>query len=135
MSGSFIWLIVYVSIHVAVFIRALSVEGKEPVSRAAWILILVFLPGIGIVAYLLFGEPWVARRSRRKAGTVAAELASKTCVAATPALDAVPDRFRSAFRTCERLAGCPVAGHNSAILAADSNAAIESMVGVTEVGS
>lgn len=129
MSAYVIWLIVYAISHAAVLLRALSVEGKEPVSRAAWVLVLVFLPGIGIVAYLLFGEPWVARRSRRRAGKVASELAGKVCaVTEASALDAVPGRFRSAFRTCERLAGCPAVGHNAATLAPDSNAAIESMV-------
>lgn len=129
MSAYVIWLIVYAILHAAVLVRALSVEGKEPASRAAWVLVLVFLPGVGIAAYLLFGEPWVARRSRRRSGKVTAELAGKVCATLdASALEAVPDRFRSAFRTCEKLAGCPAAGHNAATLAADSNAAIESMV-------
>lgn len=128
MSGALIWSLVYALVFVAVLIRVLWVEGKEPVSRVAWILVLLFLPAVGIVAYLLLGEPWVPRRLRRRAAAVGAELIDEKSATDTSAMDAAPDRFRSVLRTCEWLARGSVTGHNSATLAADSNAAIDSMV-------
>lgn len=128
MSATILGLIVYVVLHVAVIVRALTVEGKEPASRAAWILVLLFLPVVGIAIYLLFGEPWVGRSSRKKAGNAASELAAKLRAFEVSALDAVPERFQPVFRTCEALARCAVGAGNSATLSADSNAAIDAMV-------
>ena len=51
-----IWLTLAV-IHVAVVVRSILLEGREPYARAAWLLLLVALPGIGTMLYLLFGEP------------------------------------------------------------------------------
>lgn len=129
MPASTIWIVVYTIAHLTVIVRALVLPDREPVSRAAWVLILVFVPVAGIVAYLLFGEPWVARRFRRKARAAMVDLASGTCADAPSALDAVPERFRSVFKACGRLGDGRSSGGNKATLAADSNAAIDAMVG------
>lgn len=128
MSLSTIGALLYALIHVAIILRVLSVEDKESSARATWILVLVFLPLIGIGIYLFFGEPWISRTSRRRVGAVARRLAEEAATATASDLSAVPSRYQSAFRICERLAGGPVSGGNVAQLAADSNAAIEHMV-------
>ncbi len=60
-------------VGVAVELAALAlipfvlVRRKEPASAIAWILVLVFLPGIGATLFLLFGRSrvrWSARRKR-----------------------------------------------------------------------
>lgn len=51
-----IWLTL-AAIHLAVVVRSVLLEGREPYARAAWLLLLVALPGIGTILYLLFGEP------------------------------------------------------------------------------
>ncbi|HEX7382364.1 MAG TPA: cardiolipin synthase [Nevskiaceae bacterium] len=120
----------YVLCHAAVILRVLSVDQREPTSRAAWVMILVFVPFVGIAAYLLFGEPWVARSFRRRAHAVAGELIAANAAAPghEPELEPIPERFRSAFRVCERLGACTAVAGNRATLAADSNAAIDGMV-------
>ncbi len=128
MSGSTIGLIVYAVVYAAILARVLVVEGKEPVSRAAWILILLFVPIVGIGAYVLFGEPWVPRRFRRKASAAAGELAEHHSLSKDSTLLAVPERFRPAFRTCERLAHSDVTNGNRGMLASSSDAAIDAMV-------
>ncbi len=128
MSATSIWLVVYALVHVALIVRVLAVEGKEPTSRAAWVLVLVFVPALGIVLYLLFGEPWVSRRSRRKAAAAGMALADRGMAAGISAMHAVPGPYQAAFRVCERLAAGPVTGRNQATLAADSDAAIDAMV-------
>ncbi|MGP9666128.1 cardiolipin synthase [Halomonas sp. AOP22-C1-8] len=128
MSDFSLWFAVHTTVYIALVVRVLTVEGKEPASRAAWILILSFLPGLGIIAYLLLGEPWISRRSRRKAIGTVTRLVKAYNVGKTSALAQVPDRFRPAFRACEHLAHSGTTGHNTATLTADSNAAIDAMV-------
>ncbi|MGH8117500.1 MAG: phospholipase D-like domain-containing protein, partial [Rhodanobacteraceae bacterium] len=79
-------------------------------------------------AYLLFGEPWVARRFRRRARLVVADLALEDHAGGSSIPDAVPERFRPAFRACEALSRCPTTLDNLARVAANSNAAIDAMV-------
>ncbi|MGH8112968.1 MAG: cardiolipin synthase [Rhodanobacteraceae bacterium] len=128
MSAPLIGVVVYVIVHVAVIVRALAVPEREPASRAAWVLILVFVPVVGIAAYLLFGEPWVARRFRRRARLVVADLALADHASGSSTPDAVPERFRPAFRACEALSRCRATLDNLATVAADSDAAIDVMV-------
>lgn len=128
MSASLIGVVVYAAVHLGLIVRALAVPDREPASRAAWVLILVFVPVVGIGAYLLFGEPWVARRFRRRARRVGADLALERRAGESAIPDAVPERFRPCFRACEALSRCPATVGNRALLAADSNAAIDDMV-------
>src|SRR5699024_9300159 len=113
MSLSELWFVLYLLLIAAVLIRALSLESREPVSRAAWALILLLLPGVGIVAYLFFGEAWIPRRLRRRAIEVNNKLRGERLAVRTSTLDDIPDRFRAAFHTCEWLTGFHTARNNS----------------------
>ncbi len=116
-------------LHVLVILRALLVDGRDPMSRAAWVLALLLLPGVGIGIYLLVGEPWLARRQRDRALAIFDMLAKHAARAgAAAAREDIPERFRPAFRLCEALARCPTVRSNTARLAPDSNAAIAAMV-------
>ena len=117
--------------HVLVILRALLVDGRDPMSRAAWVLALLLLPGLGVVLYLLVGEPRLARRLRHRSVVAVDLLAGEAragCQGAAVAHDTIPERFRPAFRLCEALSLCPTVDGNVARLAADSNAAIAAMV-------
>lgn len=127
MSSHLIWPAIYLLLHISVMVRVLLVEGKEPASRAAWVMVLVFLPAVGILAYALFGEPWVTFRSRRFADD-AGEVLALHMAPAADASEALPQQFRSVFDICRHLAHGPTTGGNTATLAADSNAAINGMV-------
>ncbi len=108
--------------------RSLLVESRNTYSRAAWLLVLLLLPVIGVVAYALFGEPWVARQFQRRAKKVFRKLEWRGGIDAAAALQSVPERFHAAFKVCERIGRWPVVDGNKATIAADSNAAIDSMV-------
>lgn len=118
-------------LHLLVILRALLVDGRDPMSRAAWVLALLLLPGVGVGVYLLVGEPWLARRLRRRSVAILDSLAREArpgSEAAAAAPGAIPERFRAAFRLCEALAHSPTVDGNAARLATDSNAAIAEMV-------
>lgn len=114
--------------HLAVMARSLLVESRNPYSRAAWLLVLLLLPVIGVAAYVLFGEPWVARQFQRRARKVFRKLEWRAGADSPVALQSVPERFHAAFRVCERIGRWPVVGGNKATIAADSNDAIDAMV-------
>jgi cardiolipin synthase len=126
-----ILVIAFALLHVAVILRAMLVDGRDPMSRAAWLLALLLLPGLGVCLYLLVGEPRLARRLRHREDSDVASLAAAMRARgldAPVAPAAIAERFRPAFRLCEALARCPTVGGNAARLAADSNAAIAAMV-------
>ena len=118
-------------VQLVVILRALLVDGRDPMSRAAWVLALLLVPVLGVVAYLLVGEPRLTRRLRHRALAAADRLVVPARAACAPAVaprEAIPDRFRAAFRLCEALSGLPAVTGNAATLAPDSNAAIDAMV-------
>lgn len=128
LPGPLVWVVIYTIAYVMVFIRALSVDDREPASRAAWVIVLVFLPGVGMLAYLLLGEPWIGRRVRLRIRALRRRAGRLERPPMESAMDTVPDRYRPAFRTGERLVGSPVVGGNQTVMSTDSNAVIEMMV-------
>lgn len=128
MSASAVLAFVYAVVHLSVMARALTVSDREPASRAAWLLMLAFLPVVGIVAYFLLGEPWVAHRFRARANSLGIEPDAVSDPGELLAPDAVPERFRAAFMASEVLARSPATAGNIATLATDSDAAIDDMV-------
>ncbi len=124
-------IVVFAFIHLLVILRALLVDSRDPMSRAAWVLALLLLPGVGVILYLLVGEPRLGRRLRHRSAEILDLLANEAragCRGAAAGRDAIPERFRPAFRLCEALARCPPVDGNTAWLAPDSNAAIAAMV-------
>jgi cardiolipin synthase len=112
----------------ATIIRALVRPHREPASRLAWIMAILALPVAGVLLYLLLGE---TRMGPRRAAR------GKDAIAALPrppgSSDIAIGKARGAHwapfalaRTVNRLD--PTEG-NSARLAADSNAAIDEMIG------
>jgi cardiolipin synthase len=117
-------------LHLAVIIRAIMVEGRDPYSRLAWVLALSLFPILGVVAYAMFGEPWISARFRSQANSVFKRLEHLSTAAARDraALEQLPKHFVGPFRTCEALIGSGATDGNSVRLAEDSNAAINMLV-------
>jgi len=116
-------------LHLAVIVRAITLDGREPYARAAWVMMLALLPIVGTIIYLLFGEPWMSGSLRRKARTVYYALDGLLpAPASVDVLQKVPDRFRNAFRTCEHIARWSTDTGNAARVAPDSDTAIAMLV-------
>lgn len=118
------WLIL-VAVYTAVVVRAVLLERREPYARAAWLLLLVALPTIGTILYLLFGEPWVSPRLRRRTRLVHRALVEH---APPPALDPPSAVARNAFRTCETASGWPLSTATAPWVAPDADSAIDCIV-------
>lgn len=117
-------LIVFLAVHIGVILRAILLQSREPYARAAWLLLLFALPGIGTILYLLFGEPWISSTFRKRARTAYETLLPF----APPAGPPLHGWAANAFRTCEAASRWPAVAGNAARVAPDADAAIDMLV-------
>jgi cardiolipin synthase len=131
MSATTVAVAVHLFVELAVIIRVMLRPHREPASRIAWVAVVAALPGIGILAYILFGEvnigrPRVDRMRKvleRMPGVAGAAAGDETNLKAH-----VPERYGHLFRLGHSISGFDPVGGNSVRLLADSNATIDSMV-------
>ena len=50
-----IWLVIYAVIVIGVMVRIIM-DNREPSKTMAWVLVLWFLPLLGIILYFFFGQ-------------------------------------------------------------------------------
>ena len=129
MPLSQIAIIILLLLHFVVIGRAILVEGRDPSSRLAWAMAILLFPLLGVLAYAMFGEPWMSGRIRRRANRIYRQLEKLPVAQRSKAsLDHLPVHFIGPFRTCEGLSQSAATDHNEMALAADSNAAIDMML-------
>ncbi|QZA81382.1 cardiolipin synthase [Deefgea piscis] len=117
--------VVFVAIQLLFIARAILRPQREPASRVAWIVVIMLLPGLGVLAYILLGETSIGRHRIARLHQVNQVLQQAQ---ATQWPQQIPERFSQLFRFGQSVNGfVPVAG-NSARLLADSDAAIDAIV-------
>jgi cardiolipin synthase len=103
-------------------------EGRRPSSATAWLLLILFLPIIGLLAFWLIGSPFVDR-GRRRQQAAAGEVISSALTA--EANDLLPVPAGSTLNTLvvlnRRLGWLPSVGGNKADLFSDYNESIAAM--------
>ena len=114
--------------EIAVVVRVLTRPHREPASRLAWLAVVIAIPLLGIIAYLILGETRISGRRREHGRDVDAHLprpnGDPSC------LKELSGGLYSAPFTLARTINClDPSCSNSARLAADSNAAIDEIVG------
>ena len=120
------WVLLIIA-EVAVLMRAVLRPHREPASRLAWIIVILVVPIVGMLAYLLLGEARLSPGRRERARAIEAalprpegdEAASKTLAAS---------RHGAPFALARTVNRLSATSGNSATVAHDSNAAIDSMV-------
>lgn len=97
--------------HLLVVVGFLLVERRQPAATLAWVVVLIFVPYVGIAAYFMFGPPRRVRRARIHARIVNAPRKLLGEVAldlrAGGAADVQPYAL-SVMRLAQRLSGSPV---------------------------
>lgn len=103
--------------------RALLRPYRQPVSRLAWVMVMLVAPVVGIGAYILVGETNIGRSRSDRKRKVIEELPR-------PPLHegALPERYLPLFRAGMSINGYPASGGNTATLLPSSQATIASMV-------
>src|SRR4051812_11908102 len=113
--------------EVGVLARAILRPHRDPASRLAWAVVIIVAPIVGMIAYLLLGEIRISLPRRDRGRAIEAKLPRRVCEdAAAQELDA--GFYRAPFALGRSINGLPPSGGNRALLAKDSNAAIEGMV-------
>ncbi|MEO2172645.1 MAG: cardiolipin synthase [bacterium] len=122
---------IHAAIDLALIVRVILRPHREPASRVAWIVVIVTLPGLGIIAYILLGEVNIGRRRIARMRKVLDELplvASAVDGDESRLEPNVPEIYDHLFRVGHSVSGSDPVGGNSAELMADSNATIDAMV-------
>ena len=118
-------------IQLTVMARVILRPHRDPASRIAWVVVIAVVPGLGVIAYILFGETNIGRKRVARAREV---LASLPPMASTPFENEtdyrpeLPERSEHLFRLGETVNGFTPVGGNSAHLMTDSNTGIDVMV-------
>ncbi|MGJ8671524.1 cardiolipin synthase [Rubritalea sp.] len=119
------------AVYLAFIVRVILRPHREPASRVAWLVVMIVVPGVGLIAYLLLGETNIGRRRVARMNEILSKLPR---VSEIPGIDAeftrcsIPDSFTSIFKMGTTVNGFTPIGGNKADLLADSNSTIESMV-------
>jgi cardiolipin synthase len=124
------WVVVVLIVDVTIRITAIIVvpRNRRPTSAMAWLLAIYFIPFVGVLLFLLIGNPRLPRKLRRK------QAALNDYVRETSAsLDFgtlrpnAPHWFRALVQLNRNLGAMPIAGDNGATLISDYQESLDAM--------
>jgi len=118
-------------------VRVLAViivpRNRRPTAGMAWLLAIFLIPLVGIVVFLLIGNPKLPRKRRRKQDDINVYIRQTTRDLVRANLtDESPPWFASVVALNRRLGSMPLQGGNDATLIADYQASLDAMT--EEVG-
>jgi len=124
------WLILVFVFDVTVRVTAVIVvpRNRRPTAAMAWLLAIYFIPVVGVLLFLLIGNPRLPRKRRRKQEAINDYIreTSANLDFGTPRPGALP-WFRSLVRLNRNLGALPLSADNSAQLIADYQASLDAM--------
>lgn len=126
-----LWAIVLFTIDLAVRVFAVIYvpRNRLPTAGMAWLLAIFFIPFLGILLFLLIGNPKLPRQRRKRQDDINSYIA--TVVAELPhdeSLAAQPDWLPSLAYLNQNLGGFPMLGGNSAELDHGYASSLQSMI-------
>ncbi len=102
-------------VHLAVAARAITRPNRIPASRVAWVAVIMFLPLLGVIAYLFLGETSIGRKRIERLNEVKARMPLPDDAAHAP--PQIDSRAAALFRFGHSINGFgPVAGSRIALL-------------------
>lgn len=126
------WLVLGLHAGLQVFFvgRALLRPQREPAARMAWVVVILVAPVVGMLFYMLFGEPNIGRGRIARLRAALARLPAYNEVGGHEGEREadVPEHLKPLFLVGESISGFPVVGGNRGELLADNAAAIEAIV-------
>lgn len=66
MSANYIFIYTILLLDIICIVAVIFFERKNPASTIAWVLVLIFAPIAGIIAYMVFGNGFPARKKKKK---------------------------------------------------------------------
>ncbi|WP_347977237.1 phospholipase D-like domain-containing protein [Microbacterium sp. ProA8] len=119
-----------VLVHAAIIITALIVipRGRKPTAAMAWILLIVILPGVGVVLYLVIGSVRLPEKRRAEQARIDGIIRGRVQQNALAMTDAEwPRWFQRVVQQNEELTALPASTGNAASLYGDYQASIDAM--------
>ena len=119
-----------VLVHAAIVITALIVipRGRKPTAAMAWILLIVILPGIGVVLYLVIGSVRLPAKRRAEQARIDAIIRDRVRANGLEQTEADwPRWFQRVVQQNETLTALPASWGNDASLYGDYQASIDAM--------
>jgi cardiolipin synthase len=119
-----------VVVHAAIVLTALIVipRGRKPTAAMAWILLIVLLPGVGILLYLVIGSVRLPAKRRAEQARIDALIRDRVADNALTTTDADwPRWFQRVVQQNEALTALPASWGNQASLYSDYQASIDAM--------
>ncbi|SIR89303.1 cardiolipin synthase [Microbacterium sp. RURRCA19A] len=103
-------------------------RNRRPTAAMAWLLAIYFIPFVGVLLFLLIGNPRLPRTRRRKQADINRYIhdTSESLEFGTLRPNA-PDWFRALVRLNRNLGAMPIAGDNGATLIADYQESLDAM--------
>lgn len=121
-------LLIVVDISIRIGAVILIPRNRKPTSATAWLLLVFFLPYIGVLLYLLIGSPQLPKRRRERQQKI-----NQFILETTEGMDRVkrtptwPSWLESVVELNRKLGSMPLVGGNSANLLPDYDDAIRAM--------
>ncbi|MFS0734195.1 cardiolipin synthase [Microbacterium sp. 1P10UB] len=124
------WLILVFVSDVIIRIAAIIVvpRNRRPTAAMAWLLAIYFIPFVGVLLFLLIGNPRLPRKRRRKQEQINEYITDTSSHLDFGTLRPhAPDWFTSLVTMNRRLGAMPLAGDNAAHLIADYQESLDTM--------
>ncbi|MFC4140699.1 MULTISPECIES: cardiolipin synthase [unclassified Microbacterium] len=125
------WIVAVIAvIDLGIRITAIIVipRNRRPTSAMAWLLAIFFLPEIGIILFLLIGNPRLPRARRRKQAQINAYIAETSSNLRFGTLRPnAPEWFPPLVTMNQRLGAMPLAGDNGAHLISEYQESLDAM--------
>ena len=125
-----VWVIFVFVLDITVRILAIIFvpRNRRPTAAMAWLLAIYFIPIVGVLLFLLIGNPRLPRERRRKQEVINESIRqmSRGLNLGTLRPNA-PDWFRSLVRLNRNLGAMPISGDNGAILISGYEESLDTM--------
>lgn len=131
-SDAWPWWIVAFGIIVDITIRIIAIivvpRNRRPTAATAWLLAIYFIPYLGVLLFLLIGNPRLPRARRKKQELINETIAevTKDLRLGTPR-PGTPEWLRSLIGMNQRLGALPLSGDNGAHLIPDYQESLDAM--------
>ncbi|WP_295790368.1 cardiolipin synthase [uncultured Microbacterium sp.] len=103
-------------------------RNRRPTAAMAWLLAIYFIPFVGVLLFLLIGNPRLPRKRRRKQTDINRYIHDTSASLDFGTLRPnAPQWFRSLVRLNRNLGAMPIAGDNAATLIADYQQSLDAM--------
>lgn len=123
-----VWVVLVIDIVIRVTAIIVVPRNRRPTAAMAWLLAIYFIPFIGVLLFLLIGNPRLPRKRRKKQQQINAYIRETSHGLDFGTLRPnAPAWFTALVRLNRRLGAMPIAGDNAARMISDYQQSLDAM--------